>query len=136
MEFFKILEVRSDETEIRQQLLMDKLERFSSQLFDLGYPGDQERKVGTLWGEFTLVRTLIRGGVRMALKECPNALAWTVTAGSPPDENVTVIHLTINRKEIPEEFIKEIDEFMEDHGNCLLGLLKSKKDKLKNKSLA
>ena len=54
------------------------------------------------------------GGVRFALLDCPNALAWTITTGYPPAREKIVIHLTINRERKPQEFIEEIEQFLKD----------------------
>lgn len=45
------------------------------------------------------------GGVRFSVPDCPNALAWTVTTGYPPEPNRIVLHATINRTEHDEEFL-------------------------------
>jgi hypothetical protein len=45
--------------------------------------------------------------------DCPNALAWTITCGYPPTRDKIVIHLTINREQKPQEFIEEINEFLD-----------------------
>ena len=77
-------------------------------------PSENEANIGGIWGEFTLSRSKIKGGVRFSLIECPNALCWTITTGYPPDPESIIIHLTINRQEKNEEFIEEITEFLED----------------------
>ena len=56
-------------------------------------------------------RSEIKGGIRFALLACPNALCWTITTGFPPEPESIVIHLTINRQQINQEFVEEIDEF-------------------------
>lgn len=70
-------------------------------------------KVGCLWGEFTLRRDKIKGGIRYSMLECPNALAWTITTGYPPAREKVVIHLTINREKKKKEFVDEINEFLD-----------------------
>jgi hypothetical protein len=62
----------------------------------------------------------IKGGVRFSLLECPNALCWTITTGYPPDRNSIIIHLTINRTKKQEEFIDEINEFLDDMSSKLM----------------
>jgi hypothetical protein len=46
--------------------------------------------------------------------DCPNALAWTITTGYPPAREKVVVHLTINRERKQEEFVEEIQQFLED----------------------
>ena len=57
------------------------------------------------------------GGVRFSMLNCPNALAWTITTGYPPAREKIIVHLTINRERKQEEFIEEIQLFLEDLGN-------------------
>ncbi|MCK5441082.1 MAG: hypothetical protein KAJ23_04240, partial [Maribacter sp.] len=78
-----------------------------------------EADIGGIWGEFTLTRNLIRGGLRFALVECPNALTWTITTGFQPNPDAIIIHLTINRQQQEEAFIEEIEAFLDDQSNCL-----------------
>ena len=99
------------------------MEEISTQIFNLESPNNIEAYIGGIWGEFTLSRNVINGGVRFALLECPNALCWTVTTGFPPESESIVIHLTINRQQKDEEFIEEIQEFLDDLCKCLKSFL-------------
>ena len=119
MEFFRIVKVKTDEESLQQHLTLDALENFSNVIFPLEEPSGSEVEIGGIWGEFTLTRSVIKGGVRFALVECPNALCWTVTTGYPPDRNAIVVHLTINRKRKLPEFLEEVQEFLDDHDTCL-----------------
>lgn len=119
MEFFRIVKVKTQDKNIQEELTNDKLESISNNIFIIGEQNENEAQIGGIWGEFTLIRSKIRGGLRFALAECPNALAWTITTGFDPAPKNIVIHLTINRLEIKESFIEEIDEFLDDHSTCL-----------------
>jgi hypothetical protein len=44
-------------------------------------------------------------------------LAWTITTGYPPAREKIIVHLTINRERKQEEFVEEIQLFLEDLGN-------------------
>ena len=72
---------------------------------------------GGMWGEFTVRRDKVMGGLRFSMLNCPNALAWTITTGYPPAREKVVIHLTINRERKQEEFVEEIQLFLEDLSN-------------------
>ena len=116
MEFFKLVDVRSTEASIQEKLTLGNLEEFCESIFAL----DEHPEVcltGGMWGEFTVRRDLIMGGVRFSMLNCPNALAWTITTGYPPAREKLVIHLTINRERKQEEFVEEIHLFLEDLGN-------------------
>ena len=117
MEFFRKIDLKITEPELCETLTLSSLENMTQQLFVIGEQNAQEASIGGVWGEFTLTRQVIRGGLRFALKECPNGLAWTITTGLPPDTDCIVIHLTLNRKQIAQDFFEEIEEFLEDH--CL-----------------
>lgn len=120
MEYFRIVKVNTTEAQIQQSLKLSKLDEMSSEIFNLDIPGEEVSNIGGIWGEFTLSRNEIKGGIRFELLECPNALCWTITTGYPPETNSIVVHLTLNRKEISPEFNEEIEEFLSDHCDCLL----------------
>jgi len=126
MEFFRIIKVKIQDKIIQDKLTIANLESISNELFVIGNQNTTEAEIGSVWGEFTLTRSLIRGGMRFALVECPNALAWTITTGIKPDRDVIVIHLTINRKEQTVDFIQEIEAFLDDQCSCLEQYLKEK----------
>jgi hypothetical protein len=113
MEFFKIIDVSTSEEQIQKKLILRELENFCESIFPLD-DGKDICKIGGMWGEFTLRRDPIMGGVRFAMLDCPNALAWTITTGYPPAREKVVIHLTINRERKQDEFIDEIKEFLSD----------------------
>lgn len=120
MEFFYIVDSPSTEEKIRTKLSLKNLNQFSDQMFLLDQPMAKDlAQIGSVWGTFNLRRDEIKGGLRFALEECPNALCWTVTTGYPPAPDSMVLHLTINRKEIAQDFQEEIEEFLENHAALL-----------------
>jgi hypothetical protein len=119
MEFFRIVKVRTNEKTLQESLSMENLDSLSNQIFIIGDQNLDIAQIGGIWGEFTLSRSKIKGGLRFALVECPNALAWTITTGYPPNPDSIVIHLTINRKEKELSFIEEIEDFLEDQSESL-----------------
>ncbi|GAB2768977.1 hypothetical protein [Salinimicrobium soli] len=119
MEFFRLIKTPISEKGIQEFTDFNNLEAISNELFVIGDQNQTEAEIGGLWGEFTLIRNEIRGGVRFALKECPNALAWTITTGFSPDPEAIVIHLTINRQEKEASFLEEVEEFLDDHCKCI-----------------
>ena len=127
MEFFRTINSSTDEQTIKNTFGFKHLESMSSQLFLLEPLSDSLSKIGSLWGEFTLTRQEIKGGLRFSLLECPNALAWTITTGYEPAPNSVIVHLTINRTEKDEEFLEEIEDFLDDHSSLLKDVFDSKK---------
>ena len=114
MEYFRIIKLKTTEQNLQRQLTISNLDKISTEIINLDEPGEEIVNIGGIWGEFTLSRSEIKGGIRFSLLECPNALCWTITTGYPPDPDSIVIHLTINRMEKNEEFIEEITDFLED----------------------
>ncbi len=114
MEYFRIIKAKTTEESIQRQLTPRNLDDISTEIFNLDEPSEKEANIGGIWGEFTLRRHEIKGGIRFSLIECPNALCWTITTGYPPDPEAIIIHLTINRLEISTEFIEEITDFLDD----------------------
>lgn len=114
MEFFRIIDQQQCESGIRTLLSLSELEDWCGYLVNIGSTSADRSDVGGIWGEFTLERHEIEGGLRFNLKECPNALAWTVTTGYQPAPNGVVIHLTLNRTTICNEFMLEVTEFIDD----------------------
>lgn len=123
MEFFRFVKVKTQANNIQNDLTIKNLESLTNLLFVISDQNERQAKIGGIWGDFTLSRMEIKGGVRFSLLECPNALAWTITSGFPPDERAVVIHLTINRQNKDSEFIEEIEEFLDDHTKCLEQIL-------------
>lgn len=119
MEFFRIISISTQQKNIQDELTLDNLELISNEIFVIGNQDHNKAQVGGVWGEFTLSRTLINGGIRFALDECPNALVWTITTGFQPAPESLIIHLTVNRQQLKESFIEEIEEFLNDQCHCL-----------------
>lgn len=119
MEFFRKVNVETTARDVQEHIKLDNLENISNELFSLDHPEGSNMKIGGIWGEFTLNRTKINGGLRFALLECPNALCWTITTGYPPARDSIVIHLTINRQRKDQAFIDEIEGFLDDHSYCV-----------------
>ncbi len=126
MEFFRTINAKTDENSIKTILDLHHLELMSSQLFLLEPLSDDLVAIGSLWGEFTLTRQEIKGGLRFSLLECPNALTWTITTGYEPAPESIIVHLTINRTEKDQEFLEEIKDFLDDHTGFLKQAFDSK----------
>ena len=113
MEFFKIIDIQTNEQQIQEEIDIENLEKFCAGMFVMK-GNREEAKIGSVWGEFTLRRDLIKGGLRFSLLECPNAFTWTITTGYPPARDKIVLHVTINRQQKQDHFIEEIHDFIQD----------------------
>jgi len=122
MEFFKIINAETNEQEIQTKINLSTLNLFLSDMFVLESASENSAHIGSRWGEFTLKYDKIKGGIRFYLVECPNALVWTITTDYPPEQAKIVFHLTINRINKEQEFIDELNEFIEE---WQVGILKN-----------
>lgn len=113
MEFFRIIDKHVTEEIIQANINPQSLENFTETMLFLEDLNNNFLG-GTLWGEFNISFDKINGGVRFALLDCPNALSWTITTGLPPEREKIVMHCTINRTEKPDEFIEEINDFLDE----------------------
>ncbi|MDA3952215.1 MAG: hypothetical protein PF485_01105 [Bacteroidales bacterium] len=127
MEFFKLLDIETTQDWIKNNITVENLEKITETNFVIEKKG-KDALIGTLWGEFDLSYDKINGGVRFALTSCPNALAWTITTGFPPVRNKIIIHLSINRTQKQQEFIDEINDFLEDWESGLTKFFNEIKD--------
>lgn len=123
MEFFKIIDIKTDQQWIHQNITVENLEAITETNFVIE-KRDNDALIGTLWGEFDLSYDKINGGVRFALTSCPNALAWTITTGFPPEREKLILHVTINRTQKQQEFVDEINDFIEDWSEGLINFFK------------
>lgn len=113
MEFFRIIDKQTSEEKIQKKITPNSLEEFTESMFIIEQ-GTKDFSGGTLWGEFEISYDKIKGGVRFSLLDCPNALQWTITTGFPPERDKIILHATINRTQKPEEFVEEINEFLDE----------------------
>ena len=119
MEIFKVVNIKTNPDWIHGNVTIENLEKITETNIILENRGN-EAFIGTLWGEFELSYNKINGGVRFALTSCPNALAWTITTGFSPEREKIIIHATINRTRKPQEFIDEMNDFLEDWSEGLI----------------
>jgi len=113
MEFFRIIDKQVTEAIIQENITPKSLDKFTETMFFLNSE-NENFKAGTIWGEFLISYSKINGGIRFSLLSCPNALTWTITTGYPPEPNRIVLHCTINRTQITDEFEEEINEFLKE----------------------
>jgi hypothetical protein len=106
MEFFEIADVATSAEELRSKVGMDSLPFFCEEIEAV----DAAEELGRVvyfrhWGRFHLRQETVLGGIRFSVPDCPNALAWTLTTGFPPEPGKIVLHATINRNEHDPDFL-------------------------------
>lgn len=134
MEFFRTINIQTTENQLQKSLSFENINNIIESLFVIDYQKDTANITG-IWEEFTLKRDTIKGGIRFALIECPNALTWTITTGFPPVREHIVIHLTINRAEKEQQFIDELTEFLDDWQQGFTNFLNNQSQELLKTSL-
>ncbi|HHJ13860.1 MAG TPA: hypothetical protein ENJ79_05715 [Gammaproteobacteria bacterium] len=112
MEYFAHARLHTSPQRLQEQLVLEALPRFCVSIEKLLETGPDHARVWCLWGEFRVRRECIRDGVRFTLPDCPNALAWTITAEA--DSARALVHLAINRSRPEEDFDASIRTFMND----------------------
>ena len=113
MEFFRIIDKKATETQLQNKITPNSVADFTESMMFLEDFNNNFKGL-TLWGEFLISYDKIKGGVRFTLLDCPNALSWTITTGFPPEREKILLHCTINRTNKPQEFIEEIDDFLNE----------------------
>lgn len=83
-------------------------ESITSVLKDEGDTGE----IYCVWGQFKVRRGELVDGVRFTLPHCPNALSWTITTDD--EEELVVVHCTINKRSHDADFIDSLEEFVAD----------------------
>ena len=127
MEFFRIINIETTKDLIQQHINFDNLEELCDSMFIMNYSNNRAI-IGGIWGEFSLQRDKINGGLRFSFLQCPNALTYTITTGHPPEPNKIVFHLTVNRTELNVVFLEEIESFIEDWNTGIENNFKGKSD--------
>lgn len=113
MEFFRVIDKQVTEADLQKNIYPKNMEKYATSMFYLEAK-NHDFLGGTIWGEFLMSYSKINGGIRFSLLSCPNALTWTITTGYPPEPNKIMLHCTINRTQISNEFMEEINEFLEE----------------------
>lgn len=113
MEFFRLIDRTVSEQIIQNKINPKTVSDYAETMMFVNGSNDNFNSL-TLWGEFNISYNKIKGGVRFTLTNCPYAFNWTITYGFKPDREKIVLHCTINRTEIKDEFLEEINEFLDE----------------------
>ncbi len=114
MEFFATARIGADADLLKSQVTLERLPEWCASIDTVLEQAGDSGRIYCVWGEFAVHRETIRGGLRFTLPGCPNALAWTITTGLPPEPDAVVIHCTINRRQHDPDFIETIEAFVDD----------------------
>lgn len=113
MEFFATARCELTADQLKVRVTGPQLAAFCASIDKVLWWEQEKGEVYCLWGQFRVHREPIRGGLRFTLPDCPNALAWTLTAATDRAAEID-IHCTINRSEHDPDFIDSIQTFVDD----------------------
>ncbi len=114
MEFFAFADFNGDSDRLREKLEMAYLDVFCASVEKVLETKDHWGRYYTVWGEYEIHCTVVRGGLRFIMPRCPNALTWSITTGFPPYPNKVTIHVTINREEADPDLVESLQDFTAD----------------------
>ena len=114
MEFFAELKTcPASAGQIQDALIIERLPELCASIDSvLSVNSPQSGEIYCVWGQFQIALQAIRNGVRLALLNCPHALALTVAAHS--DRAAVVVHCTIDDRQADPEFAESIQQFVDD----------------------
>lgn len=113
MEFYVYADCGLTEQQLQDDLRIDNLPQYCASIDKVLSNSGDKGEIYSVWGEFSVHRQMIRNGVRFTLPRCPNALQWTITTNDPNEAKVFV-HCSINQITHDRDFIKSIEQFVED----------------------
>ena len=112
MEFFEQVKNSTlNKVRLKQLLSIARLPELCASIDSVISDEGETGTIYCLWGEFVINREELEYGIRFSLPKCPNALVWSITTN---EDNNTIIHCTINRKEQEQDLIDSIQEFVMD----------------------
>ncbi|MEE9355557.1 MAG: hypothetical protein V3U75_08205 [Methylococcaceae bacterium] len=124
MEFYQ--EVHSENiavSSLQELLTVNSLETYCDSITEVSSINGDVGDIYCIWGAFTVQRVELKHGVRFSLLSCPHALAWSITLNT--ENNMLIIHCTIDKKESDQDFSESIEGFVNDWHNGLSSKLPS-----------
>lgn len=96
MEIFVRAQVRIPEADIQRYIDVANLPEWCASIEEVLSAQGSRGEIRTAWGEATIHRELINGGLRFSCPNNPHAMQWSITVdGARPAE--VLIHLSTNR---------------------------------------
>ena len=114
MEFFATTIIPASAADLQRRLTLRELPRWCASIEKVLSDATSSGDIYCVWGAFRTHREELHHGVRFSFANCANIMQWTVTTGHPPNPQLTVIHLTINRTEQDQDFVDSIRQFVAD----------------------
>jgi hypothetical protein len=96
MEIITKAQVRISEADLQRYIDVKNLPEWCAAIKEVLSHQGSRGEIRTAWGEATIHRELINGGVRFSCPTNPHAMQWTVTVEAARPSEV-LLHLTTNR---------------------------------------
>ena len=111
MEIYTKALVRISEADLQRYIDVNNLPEWCASIEEVLSTQGSRGEIRTAWGEATIHRELINGGVRFSCPNNPHAMQWSITVnGARPAE--VLIHLTTNCAEHSAEEQKKLEGFV------------------------
>ena len=119
MEFFAKADNHGvDATTLYERLTIEALPEYTPSIDNvLSMNSESRGEIYSNWGQFDITREKIRNGVRFALLNCPHAFVWTITVH--PQQDVLIVHCTIDKEDEEPEFVESIEQFVAEWADSL-----------------
>jgi len=113
MEIFCKAQVRLSEADLQRFIDVANLPEWCASIEAVLSVQGSRADIRTAWGEATVHRELINGGVRFSCPNNPHAMQWTLTAkaATPPE---VLIHLSTNLTNHPTDEQEHIELLVAD----------------------
>ena len=111
MEWFAEARVTLREADLQRYLGIDDLPGWCAAIERVLTCNGDRGRLSCVFGEHTVHREMIRGGVRFSLPSCEYALQWTVTAEATRP-GVVRVHCSSNRREHDAAWIATLQGFL------------------------
>ena len=108
MELYARAQVRIPEGDLQRYIDVNNLPEWCNAIEEVLETHGSRGEIRTAWGEASIHRELISGGVRFSCPNNPDAMQWSITADKAKPSEV-LVHLTTNR----EQHSSEDQEHME-----------------------
>lgn len=100
MEIFARAQVRISEGDLQRYIDVANLPEWCASIEEVTASQGSRGEIRTSWGDATVHRELINGGLRFSCPNNSDAMQWTITSDSARPAEV-LLHLTTNRSEHP-----------------------------------
>lgn len=112
MEIYGKAQVRISEGELQRFIDVGNLPEWCASIEEVISTQGSRGEIRTAWGEATIHRELINGGIRFSCPDNPHAMQWSITVSRARPAEV-LLHLTTNCAGHDSEEAERLTHFVE-----------------------